>query len=138
MRYIVCFLGPTPEWWTLNCTPHPSPACRTDLQHASGTRVMIDFVETPSTLMENFVWDHRVLSLFAKHYITGETIPAAMVQQLQRSRYQFSAVEMEQQVLYSLVDQVYHSADPLAVSTTESFRRLQDEHTQVSHAPHPL
>ena len=45
---------------------------RTDLQHASGTRVMIDFVETPSTLMENFAWDHRVLKLFAKHYQTGE------------------------------------------------------------------
>jgi len=108
---------------------------RTDLQHASGTRVMIDFVETPSTLMENFVWDYRVLSLFAKHYRTGETIPASMVEQLQASRYQFSAVEMEQQVLYSLVDQLYHGQDPLRVSTTEAFRSLQEAHTMVSHEP---
>ena len=52
---------------------------RTKFQHMSGTRGPVDFVETPSHLMENFVRDHRSLKAFAFHHITGEAVPAEKV-----------------------------------------------------------
>jgi len=54
-----------------------------------------------------------------------------MVKTLQASRYDFSAIEVQRQVLYSLVDQVYHGMEPLKESTTDSFLRLQEKHTNV-------
>ncbi|KAH9319268.1 hypothetical protein KI387_021037, partial [Taxus chinensis] len=39
---------------------------RTDYQHFSGTRTVLDFAETPANLFEYFAWDHRVLKQFAK------------------------------------------------------------------------
>lgn len=48
----------------------------TKLQHVSGTRTYLDFVETPSTLFENFAFDGRVLPLWAINPKTGPSLPA--------------------------------------------------------------
>lgn len=40
-------------------------------QHISGSRVPMDFMETPSQFMENFCYSFPVLSTFAKHHETG-------------------------------------------------------------------
>ena len=45
---------------------------RTKYQHLSGVRCPTDFVETPSTLMENFLQDYNFVSLFARHWTRGE------------------------------------------------------------------
>ena len=63
----------------------------------SGTRGPVDFVETPSHLMEYFVRDHRSLSTFAHHYVTGESVPADKVDILDRARGMFSNLEKRQQ-----------------------------------------
>ncbi len=48
----------------------------------SGTNVPSDFVEFPSQVMENWMSEPEVLALYAKHYITGEVIPAEMIQKM--------------------------------------------------------
>ncbi len=48
----------------------------------SGTNVPRDFVEFPSQVMENWMSEPEVLALYAKHYITGEVIPAEMIQKM--------------------------------------------------------
>ncbi|MBC7910087.1 MAG: Zn-dependent oligopeptidase, partial [Pyrinomonadaceae bacterium] len=45
-----------------------------------------DFVEAPSQMLEEWTWDPATLATFAKHYQTGEPIPAALVKQMKRAK----------------------------------------------------
>ena len=45
----------------------------------SGTSVARDFVELPSQIMENWAFQPDVLATYARHYETGEVIPAELV-----------------------------------------------------------
>ena len=67
--------------------------CRNRYQHLSGARGELDFVELPSILFENFIWDYRVLRHFAFHHRTGAVIPQTMVDNLSSSRRLFFAVD---------------------------------------------
>jgi len=51
----------------------------------SGTSVPRDFVEFPSQVMENWMSEPEVLALYAKHYQTGEVIPDAMIQKMNKA-----------------------------------------------------
>ena len=86
----------------------------------SGTRGAIDFVETPSHLMEYFCWDADFLSNTLAKDLLGNPIPAEMIRQLQESRYQFSAIERKNQILYALFDQtLFGGNDRLLASVAE-------------------
>ncbi|KAK9293356.1 hypothetical protein L1049_021348 [Liquidambar formosana] len=78
---------------------------RTDYQHFSGTRVVLDLAETPSNLFEYYAWDYRVLRTFAKHYSTGEIIPEKLVQSMLGAKKMFAATELQRQIFYALIDQ---------------------------------
>jgi peptidyl-dipeptidase Dcp len=51
----------------------------------SGTNVARDFVELPSQIMENWVIEPDVLGLIARHYKTGEAIPAELIEKIKAS-----------------------------------------------------
>ncbi len=59
---------------------------RTELARFSGTNTERDFVEAPSQIMENWIWDADVLRRFARHYQTGQPIPDELVDQLVAAR----------------------------------------------------
>jgi peptidyl-dipeptidase Dcp len=54
----------------------------TTYQSQSGTNVPRDFVEFPSQVMENWMSEPEVLKLYAKHYVTGEVIPDALIKKM--------------------------------------------------------
>ena len=51
----------------------------------SGTSVTRDFVELPSQLNENWAFQPEVLSMYARHYETGEVIPDSLVTKIRQS-----------------------------------------------------
>ena len=108
---------------------------RTRYQHVTGTRCPTDFAEVPSVLMEYFFSDHRVLSQFAKHYMTNEPMPRGLIDDFCKSKRMFSASEMQQQVLYSKLDQVYHSYMPLGGSTTKVLKSIHDQYYSLPYVP---
>ncbi|CAN6457624.1 unnamed protein product [Victoria cruziana] len=71
---------------------------RTDYQHFSGTRMVLDLAETPANLFEYFAWDYRVLKRFARHYSSGEIIPESLVSSMNAAKHMFVATEMQRQV----------------------------------------
>ncbi|XP_057453814.1 mitochondrial intermediate peptidase, mitochondrial isoform X1 [Lotus japonicus] len=107
---------------------------RTDYQHFSGTRVVLDFAEIPSNLFEYYAWDYRVLKTFARHYSTGEEIPQKLVESMQGARDMFSATSLQRQIFYSLVDQTLFGEQPFPHGDISSVvRELKREHTDWEH-----
>nr|XP_043613956.1 mitochondrial intermediate peptidase, mitochondrial isoform X2 [Erigeron canadensis] len=107
---------------------------RTDYQHFSGTRVAFDMAETPSNLFEYYAWDYRVLKNFAKHYSTGDIIPEKLVKSMQGAKKMFSAMEMQQQILYALADLTLYGEQTLSpIDTTSIVADLREQHTNWKH-----
>lgn len=101
---------------------------RTKYQHLSGTRVTTDLVEVPSHVFEHFAWDPRVISKYARHYQTGESLATKVVKSLCASRNGFVATDLQLQTLFSAMDLHYHGKN-LPNGTLEIFERLQRELT---------
>ena len=53
----------------------------------AGTSTERDFVEAPSQLMERWAWEPRVLAAMARHWETGEPMPADVLQRLTEARF---------------------------------------------------
>ncbi|WCJ36511.1 Mitochondrial intermediate peptidase mitochondrial [Euphorbia peplus] len=107
---------------------------RTDYQHFSGTRVVLDFAEMPSNLFEYYSRDYRVLKTFAKHYSTGEVIPEKLVKSMQDAKDMFAATELQRQVFYAMVDQTLFGEQPSTPRETSSIvADLKMQHTSWKH-----
>lgn len=81
----------------------------TDYHIVSGTRVAADFVELPSQLMESFVASSQVWPLFARHHVTDEVAPAAVIERWQWNDKQFGGLQLHRQWLRAQLDQDLHS-----------------------------
>jgi thimet oligopeptidase len=92
---------------------------QTKLGRFSGTAVERDFVEAPSQMMENWIWDGDVLAKFTKHYKTGEPLPAETLKGMLAARSLGKGIEVEHQIYYGMVDQAYHTSPNGVVDTTQ-------------------
>ncbi|TYH41646.1 hypothetical protein ES332_D11G007500v1 [Gossypium tomentosum] len=107
---------------------------RTDYQHFAGTRVALDFAETPSNLFEYYARDYRVLKKFARHYSTGEVIPEKLVKSLNGARDMFAATELQRQIFYALVDQTLFGEQLSVPRDTNSIvAHLKRQHSNEKH-----
>ena len=75
----------------------------------TGTNVARDFVELPSQINENWCFEPEFLNSFAKHYKTGETIPAELLQKIIDSQNYLSAYGQVRQLHFGTIDMAWHT-----------------------------
>jgi thimet oligopeptidase len=84
---------------------------RAEYTRVSGSETEVDFVEAPSQIMEHWTWHPDVLARFARHYRTGEPMPAELIAQLVRSRFVNAGLKAMIQVFYGQIDQAIHAGE---------------------------
>ena len=101
------------------------------LMYYAGTAVARDFVEAPSQMLENWVWEKESLALFAKHYKTNEVIPDELLDKMFAAKNVNSGTKALQQIYYGVLDFTLHSDfDPDGdKTTTDIVASLQNEIT---------
>ena len=72
----------------------------------------LDFVEAPSQMLENFVWDRAILKRISAN-AAGEPLPDALIDKMNAARHFNEAWgEVGGIIFYSLADQRFHTATP--------------------------
>ncbi|GMQ85120.1 MAG: oligopeptidase A [Acidimicrobiia bacterium] len=85
--------------------------CLTEVDHPrfAGYDTEWDFVEAPSQIMENWMWEPEVLGRVARHYQTGEQIPDDLVKRMVDARNQNEGLTTLRQVYLGKFDLALHA-----------------------------
>jgi len=76
----------------------------------SGTSVPRDFVEAPSQMLENWVWDKKVLDSFAADYRDpSKKIPANILAKLREAKLATEGTRYRRQLSFALMDLTLHT-----------------------------
>ena len=75
----------------------------------NGTSVFRDFVELPSQILENWAYEKEYLDLWAKHYQTGETMPAELIEKIIAAKNYLAAYANVRQVSFGMTDMAWHT-----------------------------
>ena len=87
----------------------------------TGTNVSRDFVELPSQIMENWAFEPEYLNSFAKHYQTGEPIPAELIEKIVAAKNYLAGYAQVRQLHYGLLDMSWHTLTELPSESTVDF-----------------
>ncbi|HVN76012.1 MAG TPA: M3 family metallopeptidase [Thermoanaerobaculaceae bacterium] len=79
------------------------------VHYHGSARVPRDFVELPSQIMENWVLEPEVLKAYAKHWKTGEAIPAALVAKVEKARQFGQGFASVEYIEASYLDMDWHT-----------------------------
>ncbi|HEV2104559.1 MAG TPA: M3 family metallopeptidase, partial [Candidatus Eisenbacteria bacterium] len=93
-----------------------------------GIRTEQDFVEAPSQMLEEWMRSPEVLASFAKHYQTGQPIPAELVKQMNRANDFGKGLQVRRQMVYAGVSLGCYDRDPATISSDSLFSSLVREY----------
>lgn len=87
----------------------------------SGTSVPRDFVELPSQIMENWVFEPEVLKAYAKHYKTGEVIPQELIGKLEKTGTFNQGFITVEYLAASYLDMDWHTLEKSELQDVDKF-----------------
>ena len=96
----------------------------------SGMTMERDFVEAPSQMLEEWVWDYDTLRQFAINE-QGETIPRELVERMNRSRHFGEAAGIAGQLFYAKLSLNYYNRDPSSFELLPLLRELQARYSPL-------
>jgi len=82
---------------------------RTNISTFAGPRTERDFVETPSTMLENWVWEEESLKMMSGHYKDGSPIPLDLLKNLVASKASNSGASNLRRIFYATLDLKLHT-----------------------------
>ncbi len=74
---------------------------RGDMIMMCGTKVKTDFVELPSQLLEEWLWDKDILKMISSHYLTNQPLPDELIDLMIKARNCNSAQWLQRQCFLS-------------------------------------
>ncbi|HOU01652.1 MAG TPA: M3 family metallopeptidase [Bacteroidales bacterium] len=109
----------------------------------AGTNVARDFVELPSQFMENYAGEKEWLKTWARHYLTGETIPDNLIEKIRESLTYNEGYACNRQLSFGFLDMAWHTLtgeintgvdefERKAVASTELFPPVDGTNISVS------
>jgi thimet oligopeptidase len=102
---------------------------QTEWAGLSGFATEGDFIEVPSQMLEEFFRDVKLLQAFAKHYQTGETLPAETIEKMKLAGAFGRADWVRSQLYYTTLSLDLHDQDPKGLdldrTTKQLFQSLQ-------------
>jgi len=94
-------------------------------ESVSGTSVLRDFVELPSQIFEHWLAEPEVLKRHARHYLTDEPIPDALIEKLHDARLFNQGYETVRYTASALVDMAAHALTDAAAPDVVEFERAE-------------
>ena len=95
----------------------------------SGFATEGDFIEVPSQMLEEFFRDEKLLQAFAKHYQTGEVLPAELIRTMKLAGAFGRADWIRTQLYYTTLSLNLHDEDPAGIDpdavTRELYKQFQ-------------
>jgi peptidyl-dipeptidase Dcp len=90
-----------------------------------------DFVEVPSQIMENWSFEPEVLKLYAMHYKTGEVIPAALVDKLDKSSTFNQGFATVEYLAAAILDMDWHTLTTTTEQDANAFEKASMDKIQL-------
>ncbi len=102
-----------------------------------GTNVLHDFVEAPSQMLEDWVYDPQVMALFQKVCLSCEPIEPGLIAKAKQAKRFAQGIDYARQYLYASYDLALHSSQPQ--SPLGLWQQMEGQtplgHVQGSHFP---
>ena len=89
----------------------------------TGTSVARDFVELPSQILENWGYEPEYLNSFAKHYQTGEPIPAELIEKIVAAKNYLAGYGQVRQLHFGYLDMKWHSLTSVPEISVNEFEQ---------------
>ena len=97
----------------------------------AGMSMERDFVEAPSQMLEEWIWDYDTIKTFAIN-ATGEAIPKDLVAKMNKARHFGAAISTATQIYYARLSLDFYTKEPSSFGLDELMRELE-----ISYSPYP-
>ena len=101
----------------------------------SGISTEWDFVETPSQMLEEWVWDLDTLQLFAKHHKTGQPLPKELFEKMLKAKDFGVGMGVRRQMFYAGLSLNLYNRNPKGIDVDAIDRRMQYKYAMTPPLP---